>query len=1284
MSMPKSNGIVKTLMTNRIIFVNNSLKKIGMAIAIFIILAAVFSSIFRSLTPWAKQYKSEIEQHLTQLLGQPVTIQTMETGWYWFHPVIKFEHVTLRDGRKYIHLEKLFVGINLFKSFIHWRIQPGMLYLDDVDLTFREKEGHWLLDGLAANNFQNKNVTPENQHELIEWFTQLDKLVMKHVSARLHLSDGVVIPVGDLSLFVANSGGTYKLKGNAKLNQAQSTVFQLLGSLNIDASHLNETSGQFYLAAKSILPTQWQSLFPKIKEHLDDGQGDIALWVDLNKGVVSSVQAQVSLNHLMWHLKQNIQRIPSFYANLGWKPNSNGWEFHADHIKLHTGTVTWPENQVSLTFNKTNQTHSLFVKTILIEPLLSAVVDWPPIIKNILAMEPHGTLNDSQMVISKNQISFLLTRFQQLGWSGLAEVPQVENLSGVLHWQPQEGHLELDSEDTFITVKNYPTQRITLLNGAVDWKELSDGLRVSIERFVLSQPDLTLTAQGAIDQVSRLSVGNVRLDLDFSAKNVQQWMAYLPKKNIKPKLFFWLNNDVKRIAQATGKITINGAAKDFPFDNNNGEFSITSHAIGGELLITSKWPLVKEIEGYIRLKNRSLDIDIVNGDFQGVPVKQMNLRIDDLGKDKETLLIHGIVNGQAQKMLDFIMASPLKEKLAKLNMLSMRGMLLLNLNLEIPLYPENDDNLAKGELTFKDNTILVTHSVGAFPLEGVTGNLSFDEKGIINSTLNADAFGHPLSIKIQSIKSAHPYTTAVVNGQFTIESLKSRFNTPFLSLFNGMFLVNAELKLTDDPNDLDNLVLNTTLKGLAIKLPAPIGKNDESIVPLKIRLDFNPQKAIRLRADYNGRLSTDLWFDESKGIFDLYSGQIRLGSADAINQKIPGVAVVGALDAFNLQEWQAVFEQFSSPNSKSPFLEKLRIIDVTMNKLSFLQQDFNNLSIKAKILPNNDWSFNLKQRKISADLTYQSSTRLLSGFAEYVHLDAVKSSKMTDSVSRVTPNQIPNLNLRVDNLSIGKIQIGNVTLKSHSSPQQWFIDYCRIDSPVYQFIVNGEWTKKEGDNQTKMQVTLHLNDLAKSLQLWNIIPAVDASKGDVQFNGGWKGSLYDFSIASLKGTMFLKLQNGRITHLSPETEEKLGLGKLLSILSLQTIPRRLQLDFSDLSNQGYSFDVFTGNFNFDRGTMTTQDAYIDGPVAYASMKGDLDLAKRMYDLNLKVSPHITASLPIVATIAGGPIAGIAAWVANKIINQSMQKIIAYSYKVSGPWSQPTVQQLSIVKTIIKK
>lgn len=1287
--MRKSNGIVKKQMTNRTQSVNKILKKIWITAAVLIILAAVFSSIFRSLTPWAKQYKGEVEQHLSLLLGQPVTIQTMETGWYWFQPVLKLKQVIITDDqKKSLHLDKLLIGINLFKSLWHWQIQPGVLYIEDIHLILREKDGHWHVDGISTNAISENEMTPERTLQVISWLAQQERLIIRHVSAHLHFSDGGLIPVTGLNISIVNSGGNYKLKGEARLDQTNATSFQLLGALRFDPYHFEQTNGQIYFSAKRVVPSQWQSMFPTATQRFEGGKGNIDLWVDFKNGVVSLVQAQLKFKRLAWHLlnMKNSQIIQSLSANLAWKPEDTGWQFNADHIKLRVGGYTWPENQLLIKFDTVQNAYQLFVKSVVIESLLSEVTHWPEAVQKIIDVKPQGSLTDTQIVIKDNQLNSILTRFDQLGWKHKDNIPQVDNLSGVLNWQSEAGRLELDSENTSITFTGYPTQKLDLLNGAVEWKELSNGLRVSIERFALSQPELTISAEGVVDEVTRHSIGHIRLDAGFSGKNLQQWLTFLPKHYLKPKLDEWLKQDIKRIGEASGKVIINGFAKDFPFDNNTGEFSIISHASGGEILITPKWQLINELEGYITLKNRNLDINLVHGDFHGVPVQQMNLRIDDIGKDKETLLIHSIIHAPINKMMDFVIASPLNKKLAGLKMLGLKGLGLLNLRLEVPLYPENDDVLVKGDLTFKKNTVLVKHQIGSLTLEDLSGALSFDEKGVTQSALTATLFGYPLNIKIQSIKGVNPYTTVLVVGECTVESLKSKFNLPVFAFLKGMFSLQASFKLTDDPNDLDSLKLTSTLRGLAINLPAPLGKLHHDKVPLEVNVDFNPKKAIRLRANYDGRLSTDIWFQERKAAFELKSGQVRLGSAHALDQNKPGLAVVGTLKGFDLQAWKEVLAQFPADKTNSYLMHKLRIINVTLGKLTFLQQQFDQLIVKAKILPDNDWAFSLEQKNIIADLTYHPATNALNGYVKQLHLAKMKTSTYGTSESsfKVHPAQIPNLNLRIDNVSVGKIQVGDVTLKSHSTADRWLIDYCRIESPVYQFNVQGDWSQKNNKNLTQLQVKLHLIDLAKSLQRWQITPAVDAGKGDMEFKGGWNNSVFNFSLAALNGNMYLKLNNGIITDLSPETEEKLGLGKLLSILSLQTIPRRLKLDFSDLSHQGYSFDVFKGNFSITKGIMTTQDSYLDGPVAYASMKGSLNLVKRMYDLNLSISPHITASLPLVATIAGGPIAGLAAWVANKIINQSMQRISAYSYKISGPWSQPVVQQLSIVKKIMKK
>ena len=1340
MSMRKSNGIVKRSMSNRILSVRKVFKRIWMYLAAFIIFMAVLSSIFRSLTPWAKEYKGDIEQHLSLLIGQPVTIQTMETGWYWFHPVLKLNQVTLgNDSKSNFRINKLLVGINLFKSLWNWQIQPGVLYIDDMHLNLREKDAHWTIDGIATDTLNSNDMTPEKTKQILIWLSQQEHLIIKHVSAYFHFSDGGLIPVNGLNVSVANSGGHYKLKGEARLAQTSSTDFQLLGDGYFDPDHFEDIEGQFYFSANNIVPAQWQSLFPKAAEHFEGGKGNLALWVDMHHGAISSVQAQVDFKRLAWRLLNNHQSqlVQSFSANLSWKPDNVGWQLQADHIQLRIGGVSWPENQVLLKYKKEQQSYQLFIKSIIIESLLSNAIDWPKSMQGLLDLQPQGILHDSQILVTVNanasiippipnfnsldsevddlsktqsapmqdkqnfadqiqkdenglvfndySINYVLTRFEQLGWKAKDFIPQVQNLSGVINWQPDQGRLELDSENTSIKVKGYPTQTLELLNGAFDWKELNDGLRISAERFVLSQPELTLSIQGAVDQVTHQSIGYIRLGAEFSGKNWQQWVAFLPKEYLKPKLYLWLQKDLKRIAEANGRVRLNGLAKDFPFDNNTGEFTIDSYASGGELAINSKWQVIKEIDGYIHLNNRNLNIDIVHANFQGVPTQQMHLRMDDIGKNKEKLIVTGKVNASVQKIINYIMASPLKKKLSLLKMLSVKGSALLNLIVEVPLYPENENVLAKGDVAFKNNTIIVNHELSKFVVRDLSGALMFNETGVTDSSLIANILKNPMNIKVQSVKLPKPATTIAINGKCTVDSLKDQFKLPKFALADGSFFVNTVFKLTDKPSESDSISLSSSLKGLAIHLPAPLGKEADEETPLNLSLDLNSKKSIRLRGNYDVRLSADLLFKNDKEGFVFNSGQLRFGSATAVNQNLPGLSIVGSLKGFDVHDWKNIYTRISSGQSKASLLSKLRIINITIDKLNFLKQQFNAMIVKAKILPNKDWSFSLQQKKIAADLVYHVPTNELSGHAQYLHIDKIDISDedFADSI-QIHPNQIPNLNLRVDNLSVGKIQIGNVTLKSLSSKEKWSMNYCRIDSPVYQFDVQGEWTEKNKVNQTKLDAKLNVTNLAKTLERWNVNPTVYAKKGYMEFHGGWKNSLPKFSLASLNGEMHLQLKNGRITHLSKETEEKLGLGKLLSLLSLQTIPRRLQLDFSDLSHQGYSFDFFKGNFTINHGVMSTQDSYLDGPVAYAGMKGDLDLAKHTYDLNLKISPHITASLPVVATIAGGPVAGVAAWVANNIISQSMQKISAYSYKISGPWNEPTIQQPSMVKQIMKK
>jgi uncharacterized protein YhdP len=70
---------------------------------------------------------------------------------------------------------------------------------------------------------------------------------------------------------------------------------------------------------------------------------------------------------------------------------------------------------------------------------------------------------------------------------------------------------------------------------------------------------------------------------------------------------------------------------------------------------------------------------------------------------------------------------------------------------------------------------------------------------------------------------------------------------------------------------------------------------------------------------------------------------------------------------------------------------------------------------------------------------------------------------------------------------------------------------------------------------------------------------------------------------------------------------------VFGLLSLQTLPRRLTLDFSDVFKKGLTFDRIKGSFLLERGDAYTTNLYLDGPAARIDISGRTGLAVNDYD-----------------------------------------------------------------------
>lgn len=1160
------------------------LKRCWLAFAILIISAAIISSIFRALTPWAKQYKGQVEHHLSVLLGEPVTINAMETGWYWFEPVIKLHQVNIAPGKKTIlHANKLLVGINLWRTLWHWQIQPGILYIDDLHLSLRQTVNSWQIEGLPISD----SPVDFASSPILAWILMQQKIIIKNVAAEIHLNDGTLLPINQFNLSIVNRAGRYRIKGSAWVEPMQ-TRLQVLANLSLDPYQLASAKGQLFFAATHLLPAKWQRLFPQSRIDLQSGLGDIQLWADIAQGHWQTLQTTVNFQQLAWkdRITQKKQAIEEIKANLAWNANKEGWQLTGDRVKFRIANMDWPENSFMIRYQQAQQDYFVFLKDLELNHLLALPLPWPQTVKPILAMKPTGSFHDLQVHIREQGINYLLAGFSELGWQARGLKPAVSNFSGAIRWSPREGRLEIDGKTIAIAVKNKPPIHLAAL-GEWNWKKTSEGLRVSMPHLAVLHPNLGINAQGSLEEVSANSWGKMHMKGEFSAKQAQQWLSYLPNNYLKPKLAAWLKNDIKQIANLMGEFHVEGSLADFPFDKEPGEFVINTSLSGVDLFFAPDWPLTRNIAGLLQINKRTLMADIAQARFNEMDIERGNLRITHLGADHEVLFFHGKMATTSDKARNYVLASPLKNKLFALNGLQMEGPLKVDLQLEIPLYTEVKEVKVVGSMDFRDNHIQINHPLNTISLNELDGSLQFNQQGIVDSQFKAVLFSTPVDLRLKSISKGKSYTQVTIKGNTNTSILGKSLTIP--SFMEGELALESTIKLFDDPQMLSRLQLQSSLQGLKINLPPPLGKTAEAKTPFTADIAFNEDKMVGMEFNYDNRL-------------------------------------------------------------------------------------------KASKSTTNEWAIDLNQREFVGKLVYQPASNSVKGEFTKLHLNNdLLGQNLTSLESNLKPSELPNLDLQVASFQLGELELGELNLKTTAHPSHWQVDYGVIKAPFYQLIVKGQWQKTSQVNATQLQADLRINNLAKSLTQLKITPVIEANRGDIRFEGGWQGPFYAFSLPKVSGRLAISLRNGRITHLGPETEEKIGLGKLLSILSLQTIPRRIKLDFSDLSQDGYSFDEFKGSLTLSNGIMSTQDGYINGPVAHASIKGQLDIIKQLCDIKLRVSPHITASLPIVATIAGGPVAGIAAWAASKIINQGMQKISGYTYRISGPWQQPDVQHINIIK-----
>jgi uncharacterized protein YhdP len=167
----------------------------------------------------------------------------------------------------------------------------------------------------------------------------------------------------------------------------------------------------------------------------------------------------------------------------------------------------------------------------------------------------------------------------------------------------------------------------------------------------------------------------------------------------------------------------------------------------------------------------------------------------------------------------------------------------------------------------------------------------------------------------------------------------------------------------------------------------------------------------------------------------------------------------------------------------------------------------------------------------------------------------------------------------------------------------------------------------------------------------------------------WLGSPLTLDYPSMNGNFYINVENGQFLKADP------GLAKLLGVLSLQSLPRRLALDFRDVFSEGFSFDFLRGDVTIQTGIAATNNLQMKGVNAAVLMDGKADIAKETQDVKVVVVPEINAgTASLVATVIN-PAIGLGTFLAQLFLRQPLIRAATQEFHIDGTWADPRVTRV---------
>ena len=1242
--------------------------------ALLLVLAAVYVSLGRQLTPLVAEYRAEVEAKTEAALGMPMHIGSLEGRWSGFAPVLRAHDVMVGEGSSALRLDQVEVVPDIWASLTAREVRIAHLQLSGLQLSVKEdKDGHWALQGLPVQDDQ-----PLDPQQVLTRMQQVKRVSLLDSQVTLQPFDQPPSTLTYVGLSLHTGMTRQRLDARLTLPDGQPLALSLRS--RIRASQWKDAEIQAYA---SLPQSDWAKWIParltgqwKLTQFKAGGE----LWLNWGNGAVQS--AAVRLNSPQAK-GSYAERKPVHIENLALtaylQRSDTGLNVLVDSLAMSLGETRWESRmqlQQTLATEKALEVWKLQADRLdltPITPLLNALAPLPEgFAKAVEHIKATGLLRnvlvDFRPQDSSDQKVSFAANLERVGFDAYFGAPAARNVSGSISGDLGHGELRMDSKDFSLHLDPIfakPWQYIQA-NARLTWTLDKQG-------FTLIAPYIKVLGEEgkiAADFLIRLHFDHSQEDyMDLRVGLVDGDGRFTPKylpAVLSPALDEWLRTAIVKGAVDEGFFQYQGSLNhDAVRAARNISLFFKVH--DAELAFQPGWPHVSNVDGEVFVEESGVRILASKGQLLDTQVKDIYVNIPHApaGKDSHLLLTGGFAGGLGDG-LKILQEAPIGTASTFAGWKG-EGDLQGKLDLDIPLAKGTEPKIV---VDFQTDKARLQLAEPTLDLTQLKGEFRFDSaKGLSGQNISAQAFERPITAQIFADgKPGNISTRVVAKGQVTVKRL-----TDWLKITQPLPVsgdIPYQLQLDLDGAD-SQLMVSSNLKGVAVDLPAPFGMPASQGRDSTFRMTLQGAER-RYWFDY-GELA-NFTFAAPPDKFNEGRGELFLGDGDAVLPGGKGLRIRGVLSELDIDPWKKLLNQYAGNDPGGSAKQLLSSADFKIGKLTGLGTQFDQVSLQLDRKPA-AWAVQLDSRQAKGSVSLPDAKGApIAINLQYVKLPAVDPTVQADEnapdpLASIDPKDIPALDIAIDQLFQGPDLIGAWSLKIRPTAKGLAFNSLDLGLKGMQLKGAGGWEGAPGDSSSWYKGRLDGRNIADVLKGWGFAPTVTSEDFHLDVDGRWPGSPAWVGPKRFSGSLDAAFRKGQFV----EVEGGAQALRVFGLLNFNSIGRRLRLDFSDLLGKGLSYDRVKGLLAASNGVFVTREPItMTGPSSNLELNGTLDLVADRVDAKLLVTLPVTNNLPIAALIVGAPAVGGALFLIDKLIGDRVSRFASVQYKVEGPWKDPKI------------